>query len=890
MPLPTGNRLGVYEIVAAIGVGGMGEVYRARDTTLGRNVALKVLPEVFAQDPDRLARFRREAQVLASLNHPNIAQIHGFEDAGGTHALVMELVEGPTLADRIARGAIPVDEALPIAAQIADALEAAHDQGIVHRDLKPANIILTSARGPTPAHSPDGGRSPTLATADVAGCTVKVLDFGLAKALDPAFAPAFAQGATAEQALSQSPTITSPAITAMGIIMGTAAYMSPEQARGAPVDRRADIWAYGVVLYEMLSGRRLFDGENLTDVLASVVKDRPNFSGVPARFRKLLAACLEKDPRKRLQAIGDAKLLLADDAVAEPQSSRLSWGWIVAAGLVVGLGVALWAPWRTPSVPDAAGLSVVIAPPDGSEMWGVLSPDGSRLLVIAGRGPVRVLTFATGAERELPGTEFIRLPFWSPDGRWVAFFKDGNLLVTSSTGGPTQVICRDTGNFFGGAWHPNNTVLVASETGAIQAVKVVNGVAEGGCTSVQPDSPDLQAFLPEWLPDGEHFLYTAGISSAEAGVYLTSIHDPSPRRILQDASSVIYLPPGAGESVGHLFFRRGSRLMAQLFDAERGVLKDDPIELAGDVMSIFNPLHSSASVSSNGLLTYVTSTDKSRLTWMNRQGRELETVGPTADYTAVTVSPNGDWIGFRRDDVLSILRRTTGVETRADTVFSSLVVSADGSWFARWAPGVGLVRQPVGGGVVESLLPGRNGARPSQWTKDKILFTDVSHSRGDLWYLPNPGAPGSQPVRILATPASESQGQLSPDGHWLAYGSDEGGSDAVYVCRFPECSERQKLPGTDQPYWSSNGKELFWRRDEAIMAATVRAGATFTYDPPQVLFSAPSGGWTPALNFYSFAPSPDGQRFLVVLMDKDARSSMHLVTNWRRLLQKPGAP
>ena len=867
MSLAPGTRIGPYEIVSMVGAGGMGEVYRARDPKLQRDVALKILPDVFASDSDRLARFQREARTLAALNHPHIAGIYGFEENAGIYALALEFVDGETLADRIARGPIAIEEALPMATQVAEALEAAHEQGIIHRDLKPANIKLR----------PDG--------------TVKVLDFGLAKVLEPASV----LGVSPELALSQSPTITSPAIpgavagmTRLGMLLGTAAYMSPEQARGRAVDRRADIWAFGCVLYEMLTGRRLFGGDDVTDVLASVIKEQPDLSAAPARFRRLLAACLERDPRARLQSIGDAKLLIADGPDTPRRSARLPWA--VAAGAVVLFAIAMWAPWTKTTLPDTDDLSVVLASPS-DWMWGTLSPDGTRLLALTdSERPARVLTLATGEERDLAGTENMAVPFWSPDGRWVAFFKDGNLLVTPSAGGPAQILCAGTGNFFGGAWHPNGTVLVASLSGPIRMVRVANGVADGPCSAVQPES-NVSASFPEWLPDGERFLFVGGTGGAGAAVFLTSIRAPSPRRILPDASSVTYVPPGAGESAGHLLFLRGSRLMAQPFDAEAGVLEGDPVELAAGVSTTFHPFLGSASVSSNGLLAYVTSTGAAQLTWMDRQGRAGETVGPPGNYGAVSLSPDGSRVAFRRGDELWILQLTNRVETRVDAVFSSLVWSPDGNWFARWTPDNGLVRQPVDGGAIEPLMPGRLGARASQWTSDKILFTDTIQARSDLWYLPNPGSPGSQPVRILASPASEGQGQLSPDGQWLAYTSDEGGSSAVYVCRFPACSERQKLPGLAEPHWSVDGRELFWFRAARdgieIVAATVRTGKTFTYGQPKALFRVKASLWTPELNFNSFVPSADGQRFLVPAYSSDARFSMHLVTNWRRLLQKP---
>jgi hypothetical protein len=444
MALTSGSRFGPYEIVVPLGAGGMGEVYRARDSKLSRDVALKVLPDLVANDPERLARFKREAQVLASLNHPNIGGIYGFEESNGVGALVLELVEGPTLADRIAQGPIPLDEALPIALQIAEALETAHERGVIHRDLKPANIKVR----------PDG--------------TVKVLDFGLAKAPDPA------SSTLAASALSNSPTITAPAAAAtrMGVILGTAAYMSPEQVKGKPVDKRSDIWAFGCVPYEMLTGQRLFDGESVADVLAAVLNKEPRWDEVPASTQRLLRQCLTKDPKRRLRDIGDAFALLDDGPQPVARRSRSAWAVTVLAAVVAA--VALWAPWRATRTAEPAVTRLdldlgVDVPPSNVGPSAVLSPDGTRLVVVSqgSDGRSHLLTRRLDQSKAVPlvGTEGAFAPFFSPDGQWVGFFAGGKVKKTRLDGGEPISLC-DASAGRGASWGEDDNIIAVLDTRA----------------------------------------------------------------------------------------------------------------------------------------------------------------------------------------------------------------------------------------------------------------------------------------------------------------------------------------------------------------------------------------------------------------------------------------
>ncbi|MBI3694947.1 MAG: serine/threonine-protein kinase [Acidobacteria bacterium] len=526
MPISAGTRLGPYEIVASLGAGGMGEVYRARDARLGRDVALKVLPEVFAKDAERMARFEREAQVLASLNHPNIAALYGLEESGGVRALVMELVEGPTLAERIEDGPIPIDEALPIARQIAEALEAAHEKGIIHRDLKPSNVKVKA----------DGA--------------VKVLDFGLAKALedDPASSD-----------VRNSPTL-SLAATRAGVILGTAAYMPPEQAKGKPVDRRADIWAFGVVLFEMLTGQQLFAGETAGDTLAAVIKDEPKWDrlpeSTPPAIRKLLRRCLDRDPRRRLRDIGEARLVIEDVMAGAPAeepsprprvsaSPRLAVSWVVAGALLIStLVLAFLYFGETPPAERVMRYSVP-APEKASIHSFAISPDGRYLAIAAtaqGKRYLWVRALDALQPQLLPGTEEAANPFWSPDSRWIGFFAQGKLKKIAVSGGPAQTLC-DAAAGRGGAWNRDGVILFApSPTGPLFRVSAVGGVpvqvakAEGGGTHRNP----------VFLPDGRRFLYqVTGGTADKAGVHVASLDGVAPRRVLADISNVAYAPPAA---------------------------------------------------------------------------------------------------------------------------------------------------------------------------------------------------------------------------------------------------------------------------------------------------------------------------------------------------------
>jgi serine/threonine protein kinase len=565
MPLSSGTNLGPYEILASIGAGGMGEVYRARDTKLKRDVAIKVLPAALARDPDRLARFEREARLMASLDHPNIGAIYGLEESNNTRALVLALIEGPTLADRIATGPVPLEEAIHLAGQIAEALEYAHDRGVIHRDLKPANVKIT----------PEG--------------TVKVLDFGLAKALT---GEADALSGSPANSPALSPTLTMRA-TQAGMILGTAAYMAPEQAKGKTVDRRADIWAFGVVFFEMLTGEALFTGDSAAEIMASAIKEEPKLdrlpSSTPPAIRRLMERCLNKDPKQRLQAIGEARIALqtpnvepaalpgGDHPVELAASKKSRLAWITAASAILALAALAWVHFREVP-PTEKILRFQIAPPDKTPIGAFrLSPDGRHLAFISG-AKVWVRSLDSLESKSLDGSEGATYPFWSPDSENLGFFSGGKLKRIPRTGGPVQTLC-DVATGRGGTWSREGVIVFSpGPTATLFRVSAAGG-APVPVTKFLGSSASQGHRFPEFLPDGQHFLYAAQSDKPEDnGVYVGGL-DGTRARILPEQSSAIFAPGPAGQANGYILFRRLDTLMAQPFDAAR-------LRLAGDVFPV----------------------------------------------------------------------------------------------------------------------------------------------------------------------------------------------------------------------------------------------------------------------------------------------------------------
>ena len=788
----------------------MGQVYRATDTKLKRQVALKIVPPSLAADSDRLARFQREAEVLASLNHPNIAAIYGLEEADGIKALVLELVEGPTLADRIAQGPLPLDEALPIARQIAEALETAHELGIVHRDLKPANIKV---RG-------DG--------------TVKVLDFGLAKALSPDGA----SGSTGE--LSQSPTITSPAATRLGVILGTAAYMSPEQARGRPVDRRTDIWAFGCVLYEMLAGKRAFQGEDVTDTIAAVVKEQPDLTRVPVPARRLLESCLEKDPRKRLQAIGDMRLLMEEAAPRAVPPSRPRYGsatWVVAG--VAALGAAVLAPIALIHFrevpPETSVIRATILPPDNTTFdfaqglgLPALSPDGRRIVFGArtadGATPLWVRSLDALTAQPLAGTDGATFPFWSPDGQFIAFFADGRLKKIDASGGPALTL-TDAPLGRGGSWSRDGVIVFEGAVGGS-----LLRVSSAGGASI-PVTRESGSF-PWFLPDGQHFLFQGpqtGVGGDFAAIRVASL-DGASTATIGTGSNALY-------AQGHVLFLREGTLMAQPFDAERLTTTGEAVPVAEQVAGVLNSGRVGAfSVSETGLLVYREGDGASGafLTWFDRSGKQGTAVGDAALLNEFRFSPNRQRIAVAVQDRAGfdvwIYDVSRGPPTRLTFDAASdrnPVWSPDGASivFASNRKGrFDLYRKTVDSVGAEELLYANDlDKRPTSWSADgKWLLYDAfdpnSNTR-DLWALPlmaeRPGT-APKPSLVLQTTFTEDGAQFSPNGQWILYGSNESQRNEIYVTPFPPSpsgpsGKRQMstagVAGISR--WREDGREIF---------------------------------------------------------------------------------
>ncbi len=897
MALTTGSRLGSFEILAGIGAGGMGEVYRARDAKLGRDVALKVLPEAFARDAERMARFQREAKVLASLNHPNIASIYGLEDSGATHALVMELVEGPTLADRIKAGPIPIDETLRIAKQITEALEYAHERGIVHRDLKPANVKVTNDDA------------------------VKVLDFGLAKAIE---------GDAASIDISTSPTMSRMA-TLAGVLLGTAAYMSPEQAKGKPVDRRADIWAFGCVLYEMLTGKQTFTGETVTDTLAAVIRAEPDWSQLPAatpiRVRVLLQRCLQKDPKQRLRDIGDARISLEEVLSGAPDPALASgtaavmplWRraipWALLGAAVIALAIVAWAPWRETTTIARPELSRFQIPlPEQARFNGIfaLSPDGRQLaFAAAGNDGVQRLWIRpidSLEARPLPGSESSTIPpfFWSPDSRFIAFQSSGKVQKIDVTGGPAQPLCDVRGNEVGGSWNGDGVIIFSQAPGTIMKVSAEGGPATP-VTALDVSRGEVSQVFPAFLPDGRHFLYTRlAATPANTGVYLGSLdskpEDQPNTRLLPDDAMPVYVP-SSDSAPGYLLFVRNSVLLAQSFDERRLALSGEPHVVADRVGSEGGFGYISAS--RTGTLIYRSGGQEqnSQLEWFNRQGGVVSSVGQPGAYITAVLSPDATRVAISQFGehpisiwLLDLLRGTSTRFTFGEDA-NFPVWSPDGSSIAFSSRG-SLYRKLANGAKDEELLlQGGQPAAVTSWSRDGrfLLYSIVDpKTKADLWVLPLAG--DRKPVPFLRTDFNEQDGRFSPDGHYVTYVSDESGRQEIYVREFSPASVGDGAggggkwlisgSGGTEPRWRGDGKELYFRgADGKLMAVEVTTQPVFQAGAAKALFQAPLAGGPVGLPQWDV--TSDGKRFLFPApAEQTASVPFTVVLNWQAGLKK----
>jgi Tol biopolymer transport system component len=899
MALAPGLKLGPYEIVAPLGAGGMGEVYRARDSKLKRDVAIKVLPDDVAGDSERLARFQREAEVLASMNHPHIAQVFGIEG----NALVMELVEGEDLAQRIARGAIPVDEALPIARQIAEALEAAHEAGVIHRDLKPANIKLRS----------DG--------------TVKVLDFGLAK-------QGSGIGDRGSGNLANSPTITTPAMTMHGMILGTAAYMAPEQAKGKAVDRRADIWAFGCVLYEMLTGQRTFAGDDVSDTLVSILRDDPRWAALPANtpphVRLLLRRCLQRDPQKRLPHIGAARLDLSDADTSEltktvaPSSSR--WRFAALGGAIAGAliaGVAVLTIMRGAPLERDAVVSFALDPPAGGRFAGgnmvprfAVSPDGQEILYQIDNGSDAQLLI-----RKLGSVDPIALPagraersgnsmqqaFWSPDGRAIAFFDEGThqLKKLDRQFGTTQVLASVPGNQYGGTWNHDDVILMGGvATGGIQRVPAAGGTV-AQVTTVDPSRFEASHLWPKFFADGRHFVYlTLYTNGTPPAVFLGSLDGSPARRLAASPAAAHPAPPD------YLVLVLEGATVAQRVDLAAGTLIGDPVPVSASIGR--TPTGRAAlSVSNSGVMIYSTageSGDRFDTRWVNRSGAGLASV-PKSVSTRVRglrLSPDGSLLAYVRGSAQDpgspvevwVQDVARGIDSKVTNLVGglvghSLVFSPDQKEFLTRSISNSvstLARQPLfGAEPPRPLLSGGSSEMliPYDWTPDGKLVVNRAPASGGGGFWIVPVTAGEKPVLYMASPVRFGA-DLSPDGRWLAYTAGaNAGEGQIFLQAFPD-ARGGKWPvsavGASHPRWSHDGQELYFMAGGQLNAVTVSTSPGVAIGQPKGLFAIEGRGMgDPGGSLYPYDVLPKDQGFVYLAVRgalPDAK--VVVVTDWMR--------
>jgi len=882
MSLSPGTRLGAYTVVAPLGAGGMGEVYRAADTTLGREVALKLLPEAFASDPERIARFEREARLLASVNHPAIAHLYGFEkatlDGGGVvHFIAMELVEGEDLAERLKRGPIPVDESLAIAKQVAEALEEAHEKGIIHRDLKPGNVKVT----------PDG--------------KVKVLDFGLAKAWSGE-----SGGVASSADLSQSPTLAHTG-TAAGLILGTAAYMSPEQARGRVVDKRADVWAFGALLYEMLAGRRLFEGETVSDTLAAVLKTDPEWAalptGTPETVRKLLRRCLERDPKQRLRDIGEARIALGDagglSATSDtPAGSRAaaSWrsplAWAALALVAVasaGVGAWSWARLRPPAPGTVTRFTIPLPP--GQVLAGNSGPaitrDGRRIAYVAGDASgvsrLHVRALDRFESSVIPDSEGAQQPFFSPDGEKLGFFARGKLLTAAVSGGAPTPIADGSYQTFGGTWGEDDTIVFVPNlmTGLLRVPS--SGGKPRALTTPDGASKGYGHVFPQFLPGGRSVLFTVwgGPNQELAGAALLPLESAEWTSVLSTASSASATP-------GHLLLSGPRGVTAVPFDPDHPRPAGARTLVLDDVFSTPNIARSWFGASATGTLVYVPGDPAlGTLAWVDRDG----TISPIEDQPSrlkdPSLSPDGTRVVLVEDFTLWMMELRRGTRTRLtlddEGTNRFTAWSRDGTrvLFASNRSGdFEIYSVPAGGGKATLRL-----ARPgiqfplSEAPDGSLLFAERARgSATNLLVL----SPDGAVTPFVVSPFSNVGGQFSPDGRTVAYVSDETGRDEVYVRSLARPGDvvGVSTDGGGAPRWSPDGKQLFYRRGDAFLVASVTSAGPLSVSDSRKLFEirAAPGSST---QIPSYGVSPDGRRFLVRILDPRAiPTQINVVQNW----------
>ncbi len=883
-----GKTLGTFECTALLGKGGMGEVYRAKDQKLGRDVAIKVLPEEFAKDADRVARFQREAKLLASLNHNNIASIYGLEESDGIHFLVLELIEGDTLADRLKRGAIPVEESLKLALQIAEALEAAHEKGVIHRDLKPANIKVTQ----------DG--------------KIKVLDFGLAKAFG---------GDSEDINLSNSPTL-SVAATQQGIILGTAAYMSPEQASGETVDRRTDIWAFGVVLFEMLSGRSLFEGNNVSQTLASVIKSEPQWQSLPPnlhpRIRLLLERCLEKESANRYSGISDARVdlqkVLSDPSGVFSQSSviakprrklRLGLPWVAAVtvlGIIIA-GAVVW--YLKPSEPRQL-MRFDHELPEGQQFSSfdsqpslAISPDGKQIVYSTTKG-LYLRSIDEWTARLIVGTEGdSREPFFSPDGKWIGYFTpmDREMKKISINGGAPVTLCSFTAQVpMGASWSKDNTIVYGQVPGDIMRISANGGNPESIIKTKSPSS-----VYPHVLPDGKSILYTDSAGQLHGIVMVHSLESGETKELFPGLA-VGYLP------TGHIVYGlpNDSNLYAIPFDLDTLEPKGGPNPIVEGVMG-----HGvQCAVSDAGTLVYMPGTSSGggfgqlTLMWVDREGKEEPIAFDPDIYFFPSISPDGTKVAIRNTTgsnldiwILDLAHKTRTRLTFDEAADSHPIWTPDSKRIAFTSnrdERVAIYWKSADGTGTDELLVAGSGMviMPRSWTADRktLVFMEASEGiNGDIGAVLMEGDGAKK--QLLHENQREVEPRISPDGQWMAYSSDESGQFQIYVRPYPEVHGGKWQVSSVEgvwPLWSPDGRELFYRSGDRYMAVPVKTEPTFSFETPKVLFQ---GTYViPATSSFisNWDIHPDGKKFLMIKPPGAAGSvstsvgprKINIVLNW----------
>jgi eukaryotic-like serine/threonine-protein kinase len=879
LTLSAGTRLGPYEIAAPIGAGGMGEVYRARDTRLGRDVAVKVLPAALTSSAELRQRLEREAKTISQLSHAHICTLFDVGHQDGTDYLVMEFLEGETLADRLGRGALPTDQALRIGIEILGALDAAHRQGIVHRDLKPGNVMLTKSG-------------------------VKLLDFGLAKLAATPPEAAVSQATSLPTALQQS-----QPLTTRGTILGTFQYMAPEQLEGRDADGRSDIFAFGCVLYEMLTGKKAFTGTSQASLIGSIMNTDPAPISsiqpmIPASLDRIVRGCLAKEPVHRWSTAHDVMLQLqwiaeggsmagvpAPVVARRKNREKLAWG-LLAAALVAAAALAVGFVRRAPKPAPLIRFDIVPSAEIATMDVPRISPDGRLLAFDAtdmdGKARIWVRPLNSLTAQPLAGTDGGARPFWSPDGKYLGFMADGELKKVDVSGGPPTKICDAQGGS-DGTWSLEGVILFdGTGTDPIYRVPAAGGTRT---IAVKQDLSKKETSVgwPQFLPDGKHYIYlVTGEKPEDSAYWIASIESAEKTKLAPAQTLVQYAPPG------YLLFVRDRTLVAQPFDAASRRITGEPVPLA-EKIGTDNVGLARFSVSNNGVLAYRTGETGGRLLWRDRAGKEIDLLNDPGDYGNPSLSPSADRLAYSLTDSRSI-KADIWIRDIARGVNSRFTLGAGNNYRAVWSPdgativfssdragAVDLYEKSTRGPGEEKLLLHSDEAKSAaSWSSDGKYVAYASRNpktQWDLWVLPTFG--DKKPIPIAVSPFNEMTPMFSPDGRYVAYVSNESGRDEIYVQTFPEPGGKWQVSngGGSDPSWRGDGKEIYYRSpDQKLMAVEIRAGADFQAGVPEALFSVRIRPGNPR---NKYTPSADGQRFIFAApLGRDAMSPTTIVLNW----------